>query len=230
MEIHTRGDPPQTWFTLRFTEGWAAAYRLELTDGQPVIAEARVYPTGCRRLPWDERVRAAAPRGGLSARVLRALRPGEHLAAARKQLHRMANSGRPLDERAEHHAPAPGRPGFTRYPIGADDWDRDMLEVGGITANALDEPRGRGRPGRPEVEYAKIARDYVELLEQGSRRPTADLAAERAYSAAHMRDAVHRARALGLLSPPPARGQAGGALTDRALLLLADRGTTAGIG
>ena len=82
-----------------------------------------------------------------------------------------------------------------------------------------------GRRGRPDVFYARLASEYVELLRTSST-PTKDLSEMHNYSATSMRDFLNQARAHGLLTRPQ-RGQAGGQLTEDALKLLAEHGKDA---
>jgi hypothetical protein len=67
-----------------------------------------------------------------------------------------------------------------------------------------DPSRRPGRAGHPNRFYAEIARDYTALRQQGSLRPTADLAKQRRVSRDTMAGWVRRARERGLL--PEARG------------------------
>ena len=78
--------------------------------------------------------------------------------------------------------------------------------------------RRPGRSGRPDVFYARLAAEYVELLATSST-PTKDLAERHHYSATSMRDYLNQARSRGLLTRSQ-RGRAGGQLTERAGRLL----------
>jgi hypothetical protein len=75
-----------------------------------------------------------------------------------------------------------------------------------------------GRKGRPDVFYARLAAQYVELLKSTST-PTKDLAKLRNYSDSSTRDLLNQARARGLLTRS-AKGRAGGELTEKARELL----------
>jgi hypothetical protein len=75
-----------------------------------------------------------------------------------------------------------------------------------------------GRRGRPDIFYAVLAAQYVELLD-GRSAPTAALAELRNLSASQTRDLLHQARGRGLLTSPP-RGRSGGELTEKAKKLL----------
>jgi hypothetical protein len=78
--------------------------------------------------------------------------------------------------------------------------------------------RRPGRSGRPDVFYARLAAEYVELLSTSST-PTKDLARRHNYSPTSMRDYLNQARVRGLLTPSQ-RGRAGGELTEKAMRLL----------
>lgn len=78
--------------------------------------------------------------------------------------------------------------------------------------------RRPGRSGRPDVFYARLAAEYVELLTTSST-PTKDLAERHNYSSTSMRDYLNQARSRDLLTPSPS-GRAGGQLTDKARRLL----------
>jgi hypothetical protein len=77
-----------------------------------------------------------------------------------------------------------------------------------------------GRAGRPDVEYALLARRYLELVAT-SRTPVADLADERGESRQTVANALHEARSdkRNLLTRPPGR-MAGGELTTNAIRIL----------
>lgn len=75
-----------------------------------------------------------------------------------------------------------------------------------------------GRKGRPDVFYALLAAQYVELLKTTST-PTKDLSELRNYSASSTRDFLNQARTRGLLTRS-AKGRAGGELTEKARELL----------
>lgn len=78
--------------------------------------------------------------------------------------------------------------------------------------------RRPGRSGRPDVFYARLAAEYVDLLRTSST-PTKDLAERHHFSSTSMRDYLNQARTRGLLTRSQ-RGRAGGQLTDKARRLL----------
>ena len=82
-----------------------------------------------------------------------------------------------------------------------------------------------GRGGRPDVFYARLAAQYVEVLTMSSS-PTRDLAERIGFSASSTRDFLHQARLRGLLTKS-VRGIAGGELTEKAIRLLRADGPVA---
>lgn len=206
------GEPREGVFDVDLTDGWVCTYRVANQDGEPVVAELHIRPSG-----------KDPPQGGLTTRLLRRVKLGEHLAAITAVLRGWASGGTPLEERTTHIPAAPGRGSQKRITVGPEDFDRDIAEGLGFS----EPPRERrpGRPGRSDREYAELAREYVEALESGSRSPTADVAqkAHRFTDASHIRDGLHEARKRGLLTRPQTKGKAGGVLTDKAHALLAEQ-------
>ncbi len=80
----------------------------------------------------------------------------------------------------------------------------------------------RGRRGRRLIEYAEIARRYVELHAAGDQAPTKALAGELHVSRKQAENLIYRCREKGLLSAPAKRGAAGGQLTQLCIDTLAD--------
>jgi hypothetical protein len=201
---------PETWLEAPVGRDWIAAYRIAAADGPPVIAELRVFPAEAGRPGrgrWSGEVlgtRSHAPRGGITVRLLRRLRPGQPLRFV---------SG--LLQRLRTEAPETARAlGWTLPPA--------------PTPPSLPRPR-RGRPGRTDLFYARVAAEYVHAVQAGSPYPVADLARRRRQPPARVRDMIHTARRRGLLSPHR-RGVRGGELTDRANALLSGTGPPAPTG
>ncbi len=213
MPASLRFSGDEVWATFPLEEPWQCEYRCVVADdGEPVFTELRLTTRD-----------GQSPASGVTTRLLRTLPVGRHLASTHAQLAKMAREGRSWEERdgaAVEIPAAPGRSRQRRLSLGAADLDRQAVEAAGFGDVA--QPRARpGRPGRPDAFYAEVASRYVDALDSGSRRPTADVAENLNYSAARVRDAVHEARERGLLSRPAAKGRPGGALTDRAKKLLA---------
>jgi hypothetical protein len=197
---------PETWLEAPIGGDWIAAYRIAAADGPPVIAELRVFPAETGRPGWGRwsgevlGTRSNAPEGGITVRLLRRLRPGQPLRFVSDLLQRL---------RAQ--APEAARAlGWTLPPA--------------PTPSSLPRPR-RGRPGRPDLFYARVAAEYVHAVQAGSPHPVADLARRRRLPPARVRDMIHTARRRGLLSSHR-RGVRGGELTDRAHALLRGTGPT----
>jgi hypothetical protein len=173
--------------------GWTVSYRLEGQDGEPVVAELRVFPgpspfLGC---PTTD---AQTPRGGLTRRGLR----------DRVAIDEALELVPEILEHISAHAE-----GLRLADLPAD------MAAAGI------DPHDAGR-GKPELWFAQLAQDYVEARRR-SHRPIEDLRRlprYRRYSVPSIRDYVHRARSKGLLSRGPGAGRAGGQLTDKARALL----------
>lgn len=138
----------------------------------------------------------------VTARSLRAIPFGKVMAEARRRL--------PMRLRS-----------MTRHPAFGGEMDDEELagwvhQVDRWEGAFRETPRP-GRAGRPLVEYARIAADYVAL--SGSGTATRDLAEKRGYSTRQVRAWLTRARDEGLLTRAP-RGRSGGELTEKALELL----------
>ena len=216
MHFHrrpTEAGGEEAWAVFPIDDGaWTGAYRIASQDGQPVLAEIRIYPTDLRR-PWTDRQSddgrtGVPPRGGLTARLLRSVKLGHHAAVIRRRIAESAAGGTLKEQRA------------AESPV--QDFNRDIVRSLGFEPPAAGQGKKPGRPRRPDLFYARIAARYVEELEAGNRRPTAAVAESSHFSAPHIRDAVHEARVRGLLTRPPSQGRPGGQLTDRARSLLRD--------
>src|SRR5437870_6095063 len=93
---------PQIWVEVPF-EAWTAAYRLAVQGGALVIAELRLFPGGAARAA-DEPIGlwagealgagATVPAGGLTSRLIKRLRLGEHHRHHARVLQRLAAEGR----------------------------------------------------------------------------------------------------------------------------------------
>lgn len=105
----------------------------------------------------------------------------------------------------------------TSWWKGFDDDDESRAEVERIEA-LPDAPR-RGAPGIGDRYYADVARRYVHFVENGSKSPTADLAADLSVKIDTARNHVRRARDLKLLTATY-RGKSGGKLTPKAVEIL----------
>jgi hypothetical protein len=178
------------WLEVELGDGWRAAYRLVPYAGQPVVAEVRIFPadTWPGQTPGAWRadllgvgaggaapligpaVDGPAVRHGITARVLRRVRLGEHRRYASTMMSRLRRRQ--------------GRDRLTAWGF-----------AGPRTRPVAGEPRGR-----PDRVYAEIAGAYVARLAAGSRRPVADLARRRKLAESVVRDMIHEARARGMLT------------------------------
>jgi hypothetical protein len=192
---------------------WEVIYTLAAADGQPVITEMRVRARRGKPVPG----------GGLSTRFLRAIRLGEHLAQISSRLKQGLVEGRPVEDRTTVIEAGPGHTGGIRVDESPADFLREAAEQLGMTEPPSERKR-RGRPGRSDYDYARLASKYVDAIARGSRYPVKDLAKSESYSASHVRDAIHTARERGLLTRTAAKGRAGGELTKKAIAVLDSAG------
>lgn len=199
------GEPVrETWVEVAVGDEWTVAYRLVPQEGRPVVAEVRVYPRerGSDAGRWSHDA-AAVPLGGLPSSVARSSIVTQDVLNAYPRIVRQMQK--------QHGAEAIERAFLTRH---------------GFSRKAKEPPKHPGRAGRPDLFYAQLAREYVELL-GGPVPVNKALAKQRSYSETYTRSLVHEARRRGLLtlSPP---GRAGGTLTEKARDLLrdADEGRT----
>lgn len=217
----------QTWLQTPIDETWIAALRIVPKDGQPVVAELRIFPNhpdrqGLFAGEWAAEVLDQAdiersdlanfiPEGGLTVSKVRKVRLG----ALREQYGKILRNW-------EKRAKAEG------HTIS------DLLAAGGWQqATGPQEPH-RGRPRTPDTYFAEIAALYVQALEQGSTHPNIDVANELGrirndfVTSKMVRGWLLEARRRRLLTKPAGgRGHLGGQLTDKGLAAL-KRGTRDG--
>lgn len=182
---------------------WRAAYRLMPHRGELVIAELRLFPrdsfpmrdvgqwsaTFLGMKAWDRLPPESTVANGITARLLRHVPLGADLTYA-------TDVTEALRKRA----------------------NRSLLADLGLPEQRP-ESRGRGgRRGRPDLFYARLAREYVGRCGV-SRSPVADLAARHKLNDSIVRDMVHAARERGFLTPGRP-GYRGGQLTVKAEQLL----------
>ena len=206
-ELFLQSRTSETWVEAPIGEEWTAAYRLVVQNGFPVVAELRIFPAepgrrDSQRDPgrWGGEVlgaKARAPRGGITARLLRQVKVGEHYKFVGDFLRWVQKQ-------------------YGREPFGPD----QPLGRRGLTVPASTHVPERGRRGRSDADYARVAAAYVEAFNAGSRHPVVDAAQALRAPPARMRDMVHQARCRGLLTPSTKQGRRGGQLTPRACALL----------
>lgn len=207
------------------TEEWVVAYRLVEQGGYPVVAELRLFPA--EELFWKEAAlerdpgqwsaeflgqNAKVPTGGITARMVREVKIGEH--------HRLANEF--IRSLKEEHG------GLLDLPAELEPFQRKLPgPTAVISSFEIKKPKntrrkphrqlGKGR--RPDIIYAELAQQYVRLLEVGSKRPIVELAKQLGIDRSRVRDMIHAARKRGLLDGGQ-QGKRGGYLTDKALRVL----------
>jgi hypothetical protein len=196
------------WLERPLGDDWIAAYRYTIQEGRPVVSELRVFPSpvgdeGRFGGPghWKAEllgVLAPAPAGGLTARhVHNYLRMGRHAKLTRDILARLRREAPQLFAPGQDMAPFTAASG-ARAPVTAS---------------------GRGRKGHGVAFFARIAKEYVDVIQRGDRRPATTIASRRGLSPARVRDLIHRARQRGLLTPAH-HGRRGGLLTPAARAIL----------
>ncbi len=224
-------------------DGWMLCEIFELQDGKPVVAEMRIFPKPPEKpkdgeLPdtrnWGHRSPEShgdtVPKGGVTASLLRQVRPGirnaqELLDEYRDWLTSIAVNDSPIPS-AEQIAR-----GRVRTVIGsafAEDPDLKALVVDRLQKDVERFDKQIGRPSRAKTGegrrqtdeyYAKLAMDYERLCREGSRSPVKTMAEERDLEIGRMRSHVHRARRNGFLTGA-AIGTSGGFVTEKALKIL----------
>lgn len=182
------------WINEIVTAAWQLDVRIEPQGDQLVVAEVRIRPT------------ADVPPGGLTRRMLRNVTAQPALDRANAL--RLADTYKDL--------------------VGVEASYRDVARVNATYAElseaTLAAPRRPGSRGRPDLFYAELAAVYVDAVASGNRAPVQHVRAELArggehYAAGTVTGMIQDARRRRMLTKPP-RGQAGGALTDRARRLL----------
>jgi hypothetical protein len=152
-----------------------------------------------------EGYKAAVPPGGLTARMVKSVKPGAFLDKATDILRGMELTW----GKDEVHKPG------------------GVLNRQGFTRLSSQSVQRRGRPPEhDDLFYAGLARDYQRIMDGGNvRAPIKQLANERDYERATIRRLLNKARERGMLTHPPSTGgQAGGRLTQLAIDLLTAAG------
>jgi hypothetical protein len=196
---------------------WVVEARVTFDDYGPEVAELRIrpLPPKSRELPGS----GAVPAGGLPSRLLRRINVGQLVdlvhAYARAEAEDFADWSTVLNPYSPADAAALA----------------DLSAAVGTTT----QPRPRpGRKGHPIDHYLLWASRYAAKVSERARHPISELArdhlAELGYSLDQLdkarvkvRDTVTDARRRYDLLTSSGRGRAGGALTPRALDLIAER-------
>jgi hypothetical protein len=194
------------WFEMSIPPRWTVALRLANQQGQPVIAEARVFPDepgkhSPGRWTGEYGVTTTVPPGGLGARVLRQIRTQAFKSDLRKIMTSVVNDKAWAEVWAE----------LSGEKLGS-------LFHGG-PPSTVPPSATHGRKGRSDHELARIAATYARAW-LADRPPIPAVAKTLGVSLTKARDAVHRARVRGLLSPANKQRQGGGQLTPLAREIL----------
>ena len=193
------------WFETILDDAWVAAYRIVSQPEGLVVGEIRIFPVDdtwnnqrTRRGEWSgglQGTRAEAPKGGVTARLLRRVRIDETIWEGRGVLEELTKIVGRMTVPGHRHQ---GR-GFVPY----------ALTRARITPPVAPPPRqqGRGRKRLPQKEYERLTKLYTQLWLRGDRgRPLYEkLAKKLTLSESQARNRVSRARKYGLLQHLPAQ-------------------------
>jgi hypothetical protein len=218
--VDPEGDDEGYWAEQPLGEDWTALYRFVWQPAGPVLAEVHVVPRG--PLPgvsiqsgpwrgaepgsWQHFLQGSlghlhrVPRGGLTTRELRGLRPQGALGVKLMD---------PREAILLSLHPHPGWQG-----VSARAWRMHQERLGMVPAT------GTGRPFTRLERLAQVAELYAEGSAAGSRRLNAEVAEALGRTPAQVRDDVYAARREGLLTDGPGRGRSGGSMTPKARAIL----------
>jgi hypothetical protein len=226
-------------------DGWMLCEVFELHDGKPIVAEMRIFPKPPTEREDGELLDArnyghrspetngdTVPQGGVTASLLRQVKPGIRHAQALLDDYRDW-----LGSIVEvvHNDPTPtaeqnsGRHGRTILGgVFAKDPDLKAGVIARLQQDVKRFDKQIGRPSRAKTGerrrqtdeyYAKLAMDYERLCREGSRSPVKTMAEDRDLGIGLMKSHVHRARRNGFLTDA-AIGTSGGFATEKALKIL----------
>jgi hypothetical protein len=205
----------EAWVTLPIGE-WIVACRLVMQGNQPVIGEVRVFPKDPGAwgeggitldsqfdmkvpLRWNAELLGLrahnVPAGGITRTFLRDI----PLGAAKKEIGKYVNLARQNPQL------------------------RAFFELFAQAMGPAFEPP-RTRRGKPDLYYARLAQEYVDRVNNGSRHPVKDLATRHHKDVSRMRDMIREARERGLLGKVK-NAVPGGQLTPYAIESLQGRQT-----
>jgi hypothetical protein len=221
------------WLELDPQDGWTLFLRVSNQRGHPIISEVRLFPAEARKrrpAEWSGAYGAdtGIPKGGITARQLRAVRLGQfhpllHRVLARWEQETPSNLKRwndlrrgaiaKGDEKGEPMTHAEQQQGIAAARAKLFPW-----------ANPQSLPaKTRGRKGRSVLELARMSAAYEKAC-LVKRPPIPEVAKHFHLSYAEARDAIHRARVLGLLTGGGRKGKGGGYLTSTAKTILKSSG------
>ena len=197
------------WFETVLDDEWVVAYRIVSQPEGLVVGEIRIFPADetwrnrrTRRGEWSghlQGTRAKAPKGGVTARLLRTVRIDQTIwdgQAVLKELTarygRITGSGHPQTGR-----------GFVPYAL-------HRVGIG----RPVEPPPRAGHAGRKRLanqEYERIAKEYTRLWFRGlrGRELNGGIAKKLRLTESQARNRVSRARKYGFLRHLPARRRRG---------------------
>ena len=183
------------WFEEPLEGGWRVGYRLVRQGTRIVVGEVRVFPdeeeTFLRPGRWSGEI------DGVTATV-----PDGGITG--RLLRKLKGTGHL--KFAQKQADA----------IRA--WFPEFFETEQKVNDA--EKRRGGRPALDDLHYVRLAQDYINAIDKGSRTPIADVAREHGLPESTMRDRIHIARHKRKLFTAVGWGRPGGALTPKGKAIL----------
>jgi hypothetical protein len=212
------------WVEHDLDDDWTVALRLSTTAGTTIVSELRVFPRGDDS---DWRPKPEKPslgkRRSKPTRQLGQWKADTHgwgvKAGWMQELKRGVTSS--LLRQIKLDALVTATDEFQedmREKNDGSGWARDMARWGFDSALPETARRER-RKGLTDLQFARLAKQYVTRVQKGSRRPILDLAQSRNEGPTRTRNLIHQTRQHGFLTRT-LQGAKGGALTAKALELL----------
>jgi len=207
-----------SWVEQDLDNNWRVALRLSTTEGTTIVSELRVIPAqdypGRKSGGWKADTDAHGRYGygvfagrkcdlneGVTGRLLRRIKVGEYL--------------KKTDEfQADMRKRDAGRQGAW--------WASDMTHYYGFQSAYLEAPRRERRTGLTDLQFARLAKQYVTRVQKGSLSPVKDIAKTRKEDIKRTRDLLHKTRRYGFLTKVK-QGSKGGELTTKSFELLKER-------
>jgi hypothetical protein len=210
-----KGDPFEVqvdaWVEHDLDDDWTVALRLSTTAGTTIVSELRVFP----RQEYSKRKlgqwKADTHGWGVKAGWMQELKRGVTSSLLRQiKLDALVTA---TDDFQEYMRKRDGgREGS---------WSSDMARWGFQSAYP-EAPRRERRKGLTDLQFARLAKQYVARIKKGSRSPILDLAQSRNEGPTRTRNLINQARQHGFLTRT-LQGAKGGALTTKSLELLKER-------
>lgn len=203
------------WVEQDLDENWRVALRLSTTEGTTIVSELRVIPAqDYRGRKFGEWKADTSGHGvfagmnfdlneGVTGRLLRRIKVGEYL--------------KKTDEFQADMRKRQGKHGES----GGAGWARDMARYGFQSAYP-EAPRRERRKGLTDLQFARLAKQYVTRVQKGSLSPVKDIAKTRKEDIKRTRDLLHKTRRYGFLTKVK-QGSKGGELTTKSFELLKER-------